>query len=170
MENPMSEVNRKILKAAQEHFFRAMQVGYVAGAKGVEVPGTPKYKQIEYKSGDFRIVDQYGSSQAGKSEGTTRIRFCDDPVWVMSYGGFYRKNEIPFLKRALMQNYEKRHFTGGRGPSLMTDLELMLEGDSPVYVNWFTGDFMRFSGREEIRTCDSDSPLGWHDYMGMALI
>lgn len=169
-----SEVNRKILEAAQTHFFRAMEKGWAGGAKGTEVFDMPKYKEIEYTAGDFRIVDQYGSSQAGKSEGTTRIWFCDDPVWVMSYGGFYRKEEIPFLQWALYGHYVHSIFNGGRGPCLIPDIDHKVDKEL-IYINWVDNgsSFDRFRGREEIRSrCGyhHTAPLGWHDYWGMALI
>ncbi|MDP2655657.1 MAG: hypothetical protein Q8P17_03980 [bacterium] len=167
-------MNRKILEAAQKEFFVAMQKGWAGGAKGTGVPGMPKYKQIEYQSGDFRIVDQYGKSQAGKSEGTTRIWFCDDPVWVMSYGGFYRKEEVPFLKWALYGCYVHSIFNGGRGPCLIPDIDHTVDKDL-IYINSANGggSFERFRGREEIRSrrgYHNITPLGWHDYWGMALI
>jgi hypothetical protein len=159
-----------VLDSAQDHFFRAMLSGWMAGNKAVNVPGMPRHKEFMYKSGDFRVLDRYCSSPAGKSAGTTTIWFGDNPVWFMSYGGEYRrKRDIAFLRSVITPIYEARIFVGGRGPSHLVNRTSF---SSLVYTNQVEkgSDFSSFRGREEISEHDSGMPPGFHDYWGMALI
>ncbi len=152
-----------ILKNAKMHFFAAMLVGWAAGVNGVEVPGgMPGFKEIMYKKDDFRVLDRWCVSDAKKSTGTTTIWFFDNPIWVMNYGGFYKKENMLALKQALMVAYIRRLFVGGRGPRSLTG-PFNLE-----YSNYANGDFSSFHGKEYLS--DYGEKVGWHEYWGMALI
>lgn len=168
----------ELLEIAKGHFFAAMRCGYASGEKAVPVSAfsdLPGHKQYVYEDGYFRVVDRYCVSRAGKSAGTTTIFYYDSPVWFMSYGGFYRKEEIPFLKRALTFSYRHNDFNGGRGPSTYRDepVEPKQQEENPlVYINNMNcSGFESFAGHEEIHAASSPSKiLGLHDYWGMALI
>jgi hypothetical protein len=165
----MSKTEREeILRAAQSCFFAAMQVGWAAGAKGTIVPRMPGYKEVEYEGyAGFLVIDRYCVSSAGKSAGTTTIWFGDDPVWFMSYGGFYPKEVVPFLKRALMSSYNQCEFVGGRGPVFYGD-DSNYPGLSYRNVVEKGSDFCScFRGDEHILGCEC---LAWHSYWGRALI
>ena len=89
----------------------------------------------------------------------------------MSYGGFYRKEDISFLKEKLMDNYRLSSFVGGRG----TDGQYKLYScrDGLLYKNVLnrpTDNFCAFSGRESIMSSAFGTELGFHSYWGMALI
>src|SRR3989344_1257859 len=81
----------------------------------------PGYKYLRHQIGRFIFVDEWSSHANGRSEGKTTIWFGFNPVWVMSYCGWYPKEVIPFLKVALMEMIEARHFTGGRGNNYYYD-------------------------------------------------
>jgi len=154
----------EILLEAERHFLAAMISGWAAGVKGMVIPDMPGYILIVYEQDDFRVADRYCVSIAGKSAGTTTIWYVNDPVWVMFYGGFYREEDMPFLKRALMHSYTECLFNGGRGPEF---LDLI---DGLRYSNC-VGDgstFSRFFGRE--RLISHERTVGWHEYQGMSLI
>jgi len=155
----------KILQVAELHFLVAMKIGWAAGVRGTDVPDMPNYREIVYKKDGFKVADRFCVSKEGKSAGTTTIWYFDEPIWVMNYGGFYRKEDIPFLRRALMANYEFNNFFGGRGPDIFTD-----QNREIAYSNYsvYASTFSSFSGKECIH--DSKKTLGWHEYWGMALI
>jgi hypothetical protein len=160
-----------ILTQAHYHFFQAMLSGWAAGVKAVPIPDRPGWKQIVYEQGDFRIVDRFRVFESGMSVGDTVIFYCGSPVWHMSYGGFYPKEDIDFLKKALMHEYHQRKFTGGRGPDIYPE---MLSGKSGRrYENKIASprdNFISFSGRESITDVVSEMERGYHRYWGMALI
>jgi len=164
----------EILKEAEKHFFAAMGSGWAAGVKGTPVLEMPGYEKIVYQCNDIRVVDCWGISDQGKSEGTTRIWHFKEPIWnpiwVMHYGGFYPKEVIPFLKEALMMSYKRSEFNGGRGPSWYSNnsgVQYFNNSDPVIY-------FSQFNGSERI--CSSkglesgDREVGQHDFWGMALI
>ncbi len=157
----------EILAGAYKCFFEAMKKGWAAGVKAVPVPGMPGYKEIEFQMGDFRLLDRYCVSDAG-SAGTKTIWYQDKPVWFMSYGGHYPKEVIPFLKHALMLNYECCQFNGGRGPKSFREHHLYPD---MIYQNNanFGSTFEGFKG-VEIVIAVGRPPLGQHEYFGMALI
>ncbi len=158
-----TSTNDELLQQAQQCFFAAMMQGWAAGTKAVPVPDMPGHKQIVYEDGKFRVIDRFGVSNSGRSAGTTTIWFSDEPIWFMSYGGFYRKEDIPFLKRALMQDYGEWNFHGGRGPDSIREGVLH-------YINHVDvgSRFSRFQGKEVIY--DGNETVGYHNYLGMTLI
>ena len=99
------------------------------------------------------------------SAGTKTIWVKDQPVWIMHYGGWYKKEAIPFLKSCLQRAYvEERRFYGGRGPYFVHDKKF-------AYVNKIErNDFADFAGEERIFYYVSEQPLGYHWYRGMSLL
>ncbi len=166
-----TNTNDKLLQQAQKCFFEAMMQGWAAEVKAVPVPDMPGHKQTIYENGKFRVIDRFCVSSAGMSAGTTTIWYQNDPIWFMSYGGFYREKDVSFLKRALLESYVLGRFTAGRGPVLVRD---EAQGSDLVYTNWIhygNDDFKSFGGREEICSLHAQKEiLGFHNYSGMALI
>ena len=165
-----------ILEMAEQYFFVAMKNGWVAGIKGEDVSGMPGYKKIDFAIGDFRILDCWCVSDAG-SAGTIIIWFmwpthAPKPIWVMNYGGgLYRKEDVPFLKRALMVAYERKEFSGGRGPVRYEETAGGLIYSNRIEANTFEG----FRGEENLYKPEGVRDLnpirvGWHECWGMALI
>lgn len=181
----MKKSREEILAGAREAFFHAMLCGWASGSKGaveVEVPGSFGSKEVTYttgllhEKGWFRVVDRYCVSEAGGSAGTTTIWFHRDPVWFMSYGGLHLKEDIPFLRSALMRVYSEKQFFGGRGPTSIAQCVPHVGEGALVYANEVEKDstFEKFRGKEAIigPAKDGGSPefRGHYEYLGMSLI
>lgn len=153
------------VREVQEFFFKAMLGGYAAGAKKTPLPGVPGFKLIPFREGNLTLFDSYTvNPESGKSAGTTIIWYKDVPVWMMACGGFYEKEAVPFLKRALLHAYERKEFVGGRGP-------LVFKSDTLIYTNSpHLNTFERFGGRESVFDEVMGDSLGWHGYWGMSLV
>jgi hypothetical protein len=150
-------------------FFEAMRRGYAGGsAEETALLGLPGYKAIIYECGSLKVIDYYCKSEPpdANSMGSTVIIYDGKPLWCMNYGGFYRELAIPFLKKALLKNYERDEFLGGRGPE-------KFEEGRMVYSNKSKGNFLRFEGAEEIiLKPDAGQPghsIGWHKFFGFLL-
>jgi len=155
--------NENVLKEAQRNFFLAMLAGWVGGMKGEPVPDKPGFKRTDYRNYDFRVVDEYGKGRfSDGSTGTTTIWYFDEPVWVMTYGGQYREEELPFLKSALVEAYRKGEFYGCRGDAHADN--------ALIYINTFRGSFENFEGEESILRRRGSLSLGFHWYRGMSLL
>ena len=131
------------------------------------------------------MVDRFcGNNYCSESFGTTVILAWDPDlhkyqnVWVMQYSGWYEKEAIPFLKLALMENYAKRIFHGGRGPR---DFEI--DGSPLQYSCVAHGgpignlgickgiSFCHFWGNEGIRDNDNGGRImGEHQFSGQILL
>lgn len=163
--------NENILKEAQRHFFRAMLAGWAGGVEAKPVPNEPGFKQTDYKDGDFRVLDKYVKGRdsnllsSNLSTGTTTVWYFEEPVWVMTYGGQYREDEIPFLKDVLVHAYRKGEFHGCRGDSCASS-----GGRALIYSNSYRGDFKKFEGSESITARYDRVVLGYHWYHGMSLL
>lgn len=181
----MKKNRNEILDGAREAFFHAMLCGWASGSRNaveVEIPGSSGSKEVTYITGLlyekewFRVADRYCVSEAGKSAGTTTIWFHHDPVWFMSYGGAYLKEDLPFLKSALMRVYSEKQFFGGRGPTTIAQTLPHLKEGVLVYANEVEKDstFERFRGKEAIIGPPifggSSEFRGYHDYWGMSLV
>lgn len=163
-----------ILKQAEEVFFLAMLDGYAGEQKNSTKTVSPDgRKTITFISGQFKVIDEYWTNPYSDfSAGTTTILYYEIesarhiPVWWMSYGGCYPKEVISFLKEALKEEYQRKTFTGGRGPRYK-EFDKKLE-----YNNWSEGDFRRFVGHESIRDYGrgSASQIGYHDFYGMSFL
>jgi hypothetical protein len=161
-----------ILEEAERHFFAAMLTGWAADVKGKPVPDMPGYKRIPpYKRDGFCIVDQYCVGEKC-SAGTTTIWYKESwyegsPIWFMSYGGYYNKEHVPFLKKMLLVAYMNDKFIGGRGPESFTAPLGHLLYRNYLNVNELN-TFEKFSGREVLY--NDFVEVGHHEYWGMALI
>ena len=153
------------LAMAQKCFFEAMLKGYAGGGRAVAVREMPGYKEYIFSKGDYLVVDQYGSI-GEKSTGTTTILVEDEPVWFMSYMGYYRKEDLPFLKSVLKRTYEKGEFIGGRGPlsAMSGDLVYTNKVSEEGSSGCLKGSFDCFKGEESI--CDQTGLRGCHSYWG----
>lgn len=147
-------------------FFAAMQDGYAKnGIKKGTLAELPMSKTIPFELGDFKLLDCYLITPHGPHSFGQTIIWCEGvPVWMMSYQGWYAKNAIPFLKKALFEAYDHRDFIGGRGPRCFTD-------NGMIYVNRVEppNDWQHFRGREEVFDLAGVS-YGWHEYQGLLLV
>lgn len=168
----------------REYFCQAMARGWASGAKAKRERDLPNHERIEDVSGPFWMVDRYCTNNYGQwSSGTTTIFYYTrengwQPIWVMNYGGFYSEEVIKFLKWALMENYSKGIFLGGRGPASFS-----LPGQPYYYVNLPQGAGMGsrsipprgdnlevFWGVERVCLLESNEEKGFHQYSGMSLL
>jgi hypothetical protein len=153
------------LNAVRNFFFEAMLDGWSnPDIQKVPIRGLPGSKSISISKGDFVMIDCYFTNQESpKSGGFTVISHQGVQVWMMGYGGWYRKEAIVFLKSALSLAYKRREFYGGRGP-------LFLPGNDYSYHNNVEmGDFARFRGTESIKDKNGET-VGFHDYWGMSML
>ena len=155
------------IKEVEQVFFMAMREGWAAGAEKISMPGMPGYKAIRFQYREWHVLDKYcANSQTGKSAGETTIWYERTPVWVMQYGGAYDKRVISFLKKCLMEYYEKSIFWGGRGMRFSNN-----SSGSLFYTNDpLSNNFSQFEGHEEVITVDTGECMGYHDYKGMSLV
>ncbi|MBI3633650.1 MAG: hypothetical protein HY226_05155 [Candidatus Vogelbacteria bacterium] len=151
-------------------FFKAMLQGWVNGSEEFKIPDLPGYKAIAFRDGDLYLLDRYCVNlETNMSAGTTTIWFKDSPIWVMNYGGWYSKDALKLVKKALAQAYEQELFLGGRG----VDISL----DGLVYKNVVADpphlkgreQFWLFYGEEEVRNPEGNACYGWHIFSGMSL-
>ena len=148
-----------------EVFFAAMQSGYATSPKKSTIAELPCSRVIEFKKGDFRVVDVWFTAPGSSySFGQTIIWYRNIPVWVMSYHGTYQDFAIPFLKAALRNAYDKNVFCGGRGSSPFLADGFQYNNRVDCY------DWRDFRGREEVFHFSSNSRVGWHEYQGLLLI
>jgi hypothetical protein len=127
----------------------AKENGYIAGAKKVENPQRPGFKEFgPFRCGDWEYVDSYAGHYY--APGQEVVRLYGIPVWNMSYNGgmipelhgsmeFSRKT-YDFLKKALSSDVDEFLI---RGPGLYKDKEFR-------YYNHFLGDISNFKGTETI--------------------
>ena len=136
----------------QEVFFDAMNGGYTGGGKETAIQELPGSKLIRFEKGYYLVTDCWFTTEGSdNSWGFTQIYHKGQPIWVMTYGGFYPSLAIPFLKQALAETYKAREFQGCRGPR-------RYEGDGLSYTNEWHGHlivgrdrpFARFEGKEYI--------------------
>lgn len=167
----MCEVHKpeKVVEAVKTFFFEAMKSGWAMPVTKTPIPGLPGSKSIPFKQGEFSLLDYYFVNPwSNSSYGTTVIWIAENPIWVMHYGGWYDKRAIPFLKRALMRNYSRNVFMGGRGPERLEGEDHTLQYLNRVDKN----DFAEFRGYEYIVSASDQSgvpagqKLGEHHYFG----
>ena len=157
------------LEDVEQVFFDAMINGWAAGAPKTPVPGFPGAKGIEYRRNGFRVLDYYliTGEESPNSAGSTIIWHEDRPIWMMQYGGQYftalDEGVTALLKRALMDAYRRRHFSGGRGISGYH------EGALRYINNVHLNNFRNFCGIEEIFDTKNNLCLGYHRYHGLLL-
>ena len=161
-----------LLAEAQAFFCRGMATGsYASGAKAIPLSGDADWKVFEHynRGRDWYLQDRYYvDPTTDKSVGETRIYYEHQLIWLMSYGGFYKKEAIPCLKAALMANYTKGIFNAGRGKDGYVAggfrYNIRTQGEN---------SFERFATHESVRPIRVRGYLaseGGHDVWGMALI
>ena len=155
-------------------FFEAMRSGWTVSASKVPITDLPGSKSIPFKQGSFSLLDYYFLCPTSNSRyGTTVIWIAETPIWVMHYGGWYDRRVISFLKQALMRNYNRNVFMGGRGPERLENDDNTLQYLNNVEQN----DFGDFRGHEYIiATSEQDfgvpagTKLGKYNYFGGLLL
>ena len=146
-------------------FGAAICAGYASEGSKTSIQELPGSKLITFADGPFKVVDFYFTNPNSIfSSGMTVIYYGRNPVWSMSYQGWYDKKDIPFLKEALLENYRNGVFVGGRGP------ERFEAEDGRLYINQPQGKGLKeFSGKEQIMGRTGEI-LGEHFYQGGLLI
>ena len=169
----MQVLKRAKLLIEAEHFFcRGMATdSYASGAKASAIEYWSGWKGFEYREGDFKLVDMYTiHPDSKKSGGHTHIHYQGKTIWMMSYGGFYKKDATSCLKASLLLNYGAGIFNFGRGKSMfrLEDYSYDISGQ---------GDFNRFVANEHVQVLTprgdhtpTYEPAGGHQVWGMALI
>lgn len=156
-------------QAVEQLFFEAMKSGWATPAPKVTIPDLPGSKSIPFRRDDFTLIDYYFVAPGSDSSyGSTIIWVANRPVWVMHYGGWYKKEAIPFLKAALRETYSQNLFIGGRGPKEYQ------EKDTPfLYRNHtmdFTSYFTDFHGSEDVVNTKTNKIVGVHRFFGGLMI
>ena len=174
------------LEMIERVFWMRAQRGYAVDipAKKDAFPLLPGWSGFYIPLGDYVYFDAYCvNAVSRRSVGFTQIYIrnysneLSEPhkilLWMMNYGGCYKKEAIPFLKLALRSAIEKRVFLGGRGEHYFVNKKYpSLYYHNHLHVNQ---EFLEFSGREEILydgtpTCQCHRNLGYHWYNGMSLV
>ncbi|MDI6734524.1 MAG: DUF5680 domain-containing protein [Patescibacteria group bacterium] len=152
-------------KKVEEVFFDAMLNGWAnPDIEKTTLPHFPRSKAIWFRRGNFMVLDWY-LKNGTESMGNTIIWEEGIPTWMMSYGGSYPKEAIPFLKEALLVAYQKRGFFGGRGP-----IFYFYQNDKYVYINTtMRNNFASFLGAEKIVLKENSAIVGFHTYWGRLL-
>ena len=153
-------MSRTDYKRIRGFFLRAMALavkGEMVNALSKTEPLIPGFRSFEYREENLRLVDSY--FPGALMSGMTIIWEDDKPVWMMTYGGYYPDEIVPFLLRALAKEYEEPWFNGGRGPSIFIE-------DNLVYLNKVQGgnEFGGTSGCEEIIDSRNKAIMGWNSY------
>ncbi|MBI2003669.1 MAG: hypothetical protein HYS78_01695 [Parcubacteria group bacterium] len=152
-------------QTAEQFFFEAMKGGWAMPVPKSHIPALPGSKSIPFRIGEYTLLDYYFVAPGSDSSyGTTVIWVTERPFWVMHYGGWYKKEAIPFLKAALRQAYSQNQFVGGRGPNSYHE-----KGHPFWYRNHienFANSFARFHGFEDVVNTENDEVLGEHRFFG----
>ena len=153
----------------EQFFFEAMKSGWAMPVPKVPIPSLPGSKSIPFRIGEYSLLDYYFVAPGSDSSyGTTVIWIANRPVWVMHYGGWYKKEVIPFLKAALRMAYSQNQFIGGRGPQRYKNCHYPF-----LYCNdvgWIQCTFENFHGLEYVLDQTQIQRLGEHRYFGGLLI
>lgn len=174
------------------HFFAGMCEGWASGNIARKVHNETNGEMYDYCRGVIWLHDEYHTSGFGGGfEGSTNIFFLGDsgewsPIWTMHYVGFTDEEASAFLKQALMENYSKGIFLGGRGPRGYVNRDNLfryrnncinghlydyLRSDEYGYGDSPGESFACFNGSEEI--CEIVPPevrRGWCEYFGHLLV
>ena len=168
----MDLVREGLIIFTQRSFFEAMKQGWASGAsakKDFPFPGAKGYESnFRYGHARLRFLDYYFVNELSRTSFGTKVAFqFGEPVWMMQYGGWYKKEAIPFVKTALMSAYGASQFRGGRGPASFYD-----NNSYPglLYVNECESEsFENFKGREFV-TDGFGKLLGEHSFFGGLMI
>ncbi len=157
-------------KRIEAVFFEAMCYGHASSRRPFVLHGLPWSQGLLYTDGHWRVTDTWETSEWSRySGGVTRIYYNGNLIWMMHYFGAYSEEAIPCLKAALLANYQKSLFFGGRGPDRFTFGEF-------TYHNWSknksSSKFENFSGEEMMfhERGDHRGMIGEHRYHGGLMI
>lgn len=151
----------------QDFYFSAMTAGYASErSKPKAVPNQPGSKQNVFERDAWLLSDTWHITPVSTfSGGATHIYFDGTLVWMMHYFGQYPDCLIPFLKRALAEEYRKRTFNAGRGPR-----QVIFKNEGLIYRNQPEASrFDYFCGLETLGPALGaldDKNSGWHRYHG----
>lgn len=156
MENALEMDLAEQAGLAEQIYLEAMLAGWASDGNAAAVSGMRGFKRAVYAKMGFQVVDTFGT--VGEQEtGTTSISFQGHSIWFMSYNGYYRPEDVPVLKKILMDTYRKGDFFGGRGPR-------SCPAGVGIYANEPIGSFAGFRGIEMIS--DRLGMRGYHNYYG----
>ena len=151
-------------------FFELGLKGYVLGElQKLTISALPGSNLFRLERGPLLGVDCYWVN-GGDSFGFTCLWVNGLPVWRMQYSGFCRdKAIIPFLKRALRWNYERKIFMGGRGPKIFNNLS---DGTADLTYHNVTAPKRNFSGFHGFdHILEENGEVKYrHDYSGGLMI
>lgn len=165
----MNILSKPDIDLIKKVFFLGMMSGYVGGSpnkrKIAELPGSRMITFEHYEDNQHFIFNDlyFVTFLSDYSHGVTSISLDGQPVWMMSYEGMYRANEISLLKEALKYSYERKRFVGGRGPS-----DLTFTCKYTYHNEVHKPGFEDFSGEERIVN-SLGVRVGWHNYRGRLL-
>jgi hypothetical protein len=152
----------------EKFFSHAMtEEGYASPkSKPRAVPNLPGSKQIVFERDQWLFTDTWHTTRASDfTGGATHIYFDTTLVWMMHYFGNYPKHLIPYVFKALVAEYRKNSFNGGRGPQ-----KLIFQREKLIYKNHAEASrFEYFSGLETLGPTDvphDNKNSGWHRYHG----
>lgn len=153
---------------ARQTFFQLLLSGYASAITPViahRFEGDPGTKRNIWKDeAGWLGIDEWRTSALGDgSNGTTSIYQKNTLLWEMQYGGSYPEHVIPFLREALLFNYNQLAWYGGRGPKVYWI-------DKYRYFNKLGpgSNFTSFHGQEVIEEEIEGvwTPIGTHHYRG----
>lgn len=163
----IADLPRPIIYTRQT-FFSLLLSGYASGVAPEIVsrfkgdPGTKR--NVWEDTGGWLGIDEWRTSSLGDgSNGTTSIYQKNTLLWEMQYGGNYPEHAIPFLREALLENYSRHVWCGGRGS------QKYFKDDYRYFNNVGIGsDFTNFYGQETIEQKIDGlwTPIGTHHYRG----
>lgn len=165
----MKEVD---IEKLEDFFFEAAMASYASGVepKSISAFHAKGYYYSKVIEKDlYEYQDVYFDAGRGKSFGFTIISINSRCVWTMHYHGECNKKYVGspkikvmnFLKKALLNAYEKKKFFGGRG--------YIFQKGQLAYDNYCNKrNFEDFSGRERITEISSlkSLPIFYHEYEG----
>lgn len=172
----MPEISRKDIALIKKVFFLSMMNGYVGNphkTRSTQLPGcviiTFKHEEAGHH---FVVTDSYWVRKSSDHSSGITVISCDgEPIWSMTYGGYYPKHVIPFLKSALEFAYSRNEFIGGRGRRNWEQKTLAENPLGLAYRNIVRENcFDRFSGEEFIYDYVSNRILGRHYYQGNLML
>ncbi len=162
----------EIIRGAISAFCEAILAGYAGNGMSVRkirLANGEKTNIWQSRNGDWVVVDRWTTTTLSNwSAGTTTVLYKNQAVWWMSYGGWYDKSVIPFLKEALKNAYKRGAFIGGRGREHFSDPEF----PGLAYTNKVSPvrkDPTMFDGEEQIIGAGGEL-MGFHRYHGMSLL
>lgn len=138
--------------AQLQGFFLEMAANaYASGAKAVHVPGHPWEREFRRERGELTYIDRYVVN-GEYSGGGTAILVESIPAWLMHYNGWCKNDDpvvLNVLKSALLENYRRGIFYGGRGPKVW---QMQVGNVTYLYGNKLdpASSFVNFLGGEGI--------------------